>query len=386
MPAGLVAELAGDVYPVCLFLAVNRQGDVFLWPCKLPGADGRSNTWNESALAAARLAEAKWVRVAANMNAGCTTRSRPRASCPRRRGPSCLLRSPEAVLQGPVHSSVDHPAIRACGGGVIAPCATTPRSGCVTSSSAHQTASGPLRFAWWLGSCARGARFGNGRTGWLPWAGRPSRSAPILFVAYYASAELGCFRALDWPAPVRVLDLFCEFRYLTNGVGTVAGNGLLGAMAYFGLPSIDAAEKEGMRNLIQRPGPYMESERPPSWPTVRRTWWPWRSCCRPCSPSSTCPGPCCGADLHGRRGGDGVQRRAHRCDHLAALRSHWEAVKGRLVERIDSAYGVYATAEQALATRGGPPFHAPRPSFSASAVCRVAVAKAWLGRGWIRGP
>lgn len=63
-------ELAGEVYAVCLFLTVNRQGDVFLWPVKLPGADGRSNSWNDSALAAARLAEAKWTRVAANMGAG----------------------------------------------------------------------------------------------------------------------------------------------------------------------------------------------------------------------------------------------------------------------------------------------------------------------------
>ena len=29
-----------------------------------------------------------------------------------------------------------------------------------------------------------------------------------LFVAYYASAELGCHEVLGWPAPVRVLDLF----------------------------------------------------------------------------------------------------------------------------------------------------------------------------------
>ncbi|MFZ1934334.1 MAG: hypothetical protein WCB27_20580 [Thermoguttaceae bacterium] len=66
----LWAELAGEVYPVCLFLAVNRQRDVFLWPAKLPGSDGRSNTWNESALAAALLAQSKWVRVAANMPGG----------------------------------------------------------------------------------------------------------------------------------------------------------------------------------------------------------------------------------------------------------------------------------------------------------------------------
>jgi hypothetical protein len=68
--ADMWSELAAEVHPVCLFLTVNRQNDVFLWPCKLPGADGRSNAWNESALAAARLAEAKWVRVAANMPGG----------------------------------------------------------------------------------------------------------------------------------------------------------------------------------------------------------------------------------------------------------------------------------------------------------------------------
>jgi hypothetical protein len=67
----LWAELAGEVFPACLFLAVNRQADVFMWAAKLPGSDGRSNTWNDSALAAARLAETKWVRVAANMCGGC---------------------------------------------------------------------------------------------------------------------------------------------------------------------------------------------------------------------------------------------------------------------------------------------------------------------------
>jgi hypothetical protein len=63
-------ELLGEVVPVCLFLAATKQGDVFLWPCRLPGADGRSNSWNESALAAARLAEQQWVRIAANMGGG----------------------------------------------------------------------------------------------------------------------------------------------------------------------------------------------------------------------------------------------------------------------------------------------------------------------------
>lgn len=67
---GLWNELIGNIYPVCLFTAVSRQGNVFLWQVKLPGADGRTNAWYDSALSAARLAETRWVRVSSNMPAG----------------------------------------------------------------------------------------------------------------------------------------------------------------------------------------------------------------------------------------------------------------------------------------------------------------------------
>jgi hypothetical protein len=81
-----------------------------------------------------------------------------------------------------------------------------------------------------------------------------------LFVAYYASAELGCHLALGWPLPERVLDLYVEFRNLTNGLPTVAGNGLLGALTYYGLDGIDAAEKDDMRRLILSGGAWSEQE------------------------------------------------------------------------------------------------------------------------------
>ena len=45
-------------------------------------------------------------------------------------------------------------------------------------------------------------------------------------------------RALGWRLPVRILDLFVEFRARTNGLGTPAGNGLVGALIYFGLDTI----------------------------------------------------------------------------------------------------------------------------------------------------
>ena len=76
-----------------------------------------------------------------------------------------------------------------------------------------------------------------------------------LFVAYYASAELGCFRSPRWPMPVNVLDLFAEFRARTNGLTTPAGAGLVGALTYFSLDAIDAQEKEQLRLLILKGGP-----------------------------------------------------------------------------------------------------------------------------------
>ena len=63
-------ELAGEIYPAVLYLAISRQGNVFIWPCKLPGPDGRSNSWNDSAIRAANVAESKWVRVSSNRDAG----------------------------------------------------------------------------------------------------------------------------------------------------------------------------------------------------------------------------------------------------------------------------------------------------------------------------
>jgi DNA polymerase-1 len=85
--------------------------------------------------------------------------------------------------------------------------------------------------------------------------------ADDLIVAYYASAEISCHLALGWPVPERVLDLFTEFRNRTNGVPTSNGAGLLGALAYHGLDGIGAIEKDEMRALVLRGGPWSDIER-----------------------------------------------------------------------------------------------------------------------------
>src|SRR6516165_3381906 len=73
--------------------------------------------------------------------------------------------------------------------------------------------------------------------------------ADSLFVAFYASAEFGCFRALGWPLPIHVLDLFAEFRALWNGRRPKDGFSLISALTLHGLDHIDVVEKEEMRAL-----------------------------------------------------------------------------------------------------------------------------------------
>jgi DNA polymerase I len=72
----------------------------------------------------------------------------------------------------------------------------------------------------------------------------------VLFVAFYASAELGCYRVLGWPIPLRILDLFTEFRDRTNGLPVPGGASLLGALTYFSLDTIGATEKRELQEAI----------------------------------------------------------------------------------------------------------------------------------------
>ena len=83
-----------------------------------------------------------------------------------------------------------------------------------------------------------------------------------LIVAYYASAELGCFLVLGWPMPANILDLFAEFRVRTNTTrrpGVSAA--LLNAMLMHKLDCIGAAEKDEMRSRISHGGPWSNGER-----------------------------------------------------------------------------------------------------------------------------
>jgi len=67
-----VAEEIQDVIRIqTLYLGVTRQEDIFIFPVTLPGVDGKDNPWNESSREAAERAMTKWVRMSADMAAGC---------------------------------------------------------------------------------------------------------------------------------------------------------------------------------------------------------------------------------------------------------------------------------------------------------------------------
>jgi hypothetical protein len=168
-------------------------------------------------------------------------------------------------------------------------------------------------------------------------------------VAYYASAELGCFLELGWSLPANVIDLFAEHRVETNGKKLPCGNGLLGALAIRGLAHIDAGEKDAMRQLIIGQGQWTGAERraildycasdvdsliallPVMAPTI--DW-----------PRAKLRGRYMAAAARMERTGIPIDAVLH-----ASLVANWEPIKRHLIAEVDKTFGVYdgATFKQA---------------------------------------
>lgn len=163
-----------------------------------------------------------------------------------------------------------------------------------------------------------------------------------LFVAYYASAELGCHLARGWPIPDNILDLYTEFRNVTNGTTLACGQGLLGALAYFGLDAFGTEEKEAMRQLALRGGPWTAGEEMALTEYCESDVEALSRLLPAMAPNLDLPR----ALMRGR-----YMVAAARIEHvgvpidtriLAQLRNRWADIQDELVERIDADYGVYA--------------------------------------------
>lgn len=183
------------------------------------------------------------------------------------------------------------------------------------------------------------------------WANEFGREPPYptdaetLVIAYFASAEFGCHLALGWPLPTNVVDLYAEFRVETNGKPHPMGSGLLGALAHYGAPAIDALEKDEMRALALRGGPYSSTERRAlidyCESDVRGLAVLWRHM-RPLLDNPVRLGHA----LHRGRYMKAVAHVEHRgipIDGrlLHQLRDRGPSIKSRLINDVDREYGVY---------------------------------------------
>ena len=111
-------DLSGEIKPALLLLCVNRAGDVFMWRVKLPGADGRSNTWTDSALQIAKAAETTWCRMVSDTSNGIYTHFEPTAELPDPKWPDLQFGDIlKITFRDRMINSPDHPVLRELRGG-----------------------------------------------------------------------------------------------------------------------------------------------------------------------------------------------------------------------------------------------------------------------------
>jgi hypothetical protein len=105
-------EMIGEWIPKLLAGIITKQGTVMFWPIRLPGTDGKIDTWNESALEITRSSAGRWIRVQSNREAGAYDVIEPIGVIPPPEWPD----DPRALLKiafsGRIITTVDHPIVR----------------------------------------------------------------------------------------------------------------------------------------------------------------------------------------------------------------------------------------------------------------------------------
>jgi hypothetical protein len=163
----------------------------------------------------------------------------------------------------------------------------------------------------------------------------------VLTVAFYAPAEMSCYRVLQWELPTNIVDLYVEFRVLTNGVPPLFGHSLLGACHSFGIDTIDEADKDAMRQLAVRGGPWTPDEMQAllayceqdvvSTARLFTRMWPHIDL-----PRALLRGRYTAAVACMEHTGIPIDTAT-----LTQLRAQWHNIQGALIAQVDEQYGVY---------------------------------------------
>ena len=99
------------------YTAITRQGTLFLWPVRMPGSDGRLDTWNESAHTAADHATHAWVRVQSNRQLGGYDIFQAAGEIPEPEWPDKTMQElVQLAFKNHIIDSLDHPVLQALDG------------------------------------------------------------------------------------------------------------------------------------------------------------------------------------------------------------------------------------------------------------------------------
>ena len=177
----------------------------------------------------------------------------------------------------------------------------------------------------------------------------------IALVCYFAPAEVQSMLALGWDLNVSVIDLFAEFRCQTNGDPNAGRKSLVNALQFNRLNHLIPKEKDSMRDLILSGGPWSKGQR--------------SAILDYCTEDVVALGPLLNAMLKRVPWSDlqlnqvllrgrymkAVGAMQHRgipfdLDLLNTLNVNWDAIKLKLIAKVDTQYGVYVdgTFKEAL--------------------------------------
>jgi DNA polymerase-1 len=163
-----------------------------------------------------------------------------------------------------------------------------------------------------------------------------------LIIAYYASAEMGCHIPLKFNFPIYLLDLFAEFRCLTNGTKVPSGNSLIGACAYYGISGSDATYKDAMRDRILQGPLYSEKEKQDILLYCQKDVEMTTNLFHCMKKNIDLPY----ALLRGRYMVSVAQMEYNGIpidtENLTKLKDNWEILKDKLIAEVDKNYNVYA--------------------------------------------
>ena len=105
--------VAQDIKKVILKLAIDRQGNIFLWPVPPRQEEGNENIWNQSHREIAALAESFWVRLASNRAIGAYEPYKAQGEIPEPIWPDLPVGDILEIAFGSSHiiEDLEHPAL-----------------------------------------------------------------------------------------------------------------------------------------------------------------------------------------------------------------------------------------------------------------------------------